>query len=219
MWKLMLECHHKQFITITLAYHVKNSTSVRQGEHHRQAAMHLWNEMDSFSTSFRNWVTSHKSYVEALNGWLQKCVLQPPQDRRRRKRKVSFPPRQAVSPPIFVLCSDWLGMTESLPADEVCKSLKDVMQLLRDSFEHQDEQNKPRSESQECGMLENNSELEAVKSGSLASAEGLQSRLTAVLDRLTKFSEASLKCYEELKQNYEMACDDYKRVGPNAQHA
>ena len=68
-------------------------------------------------------------------------------------------------------------------------------------------------------MLENNSEQEAAKSGSVASAEGLQSRLTAVLDRLTKFSEASLKCYEELKQNYEMACADYKRVGPNAQLA
>lgn len=219
MWKSMLECHHKQFITITLAYHVKNSTSARQGEHHRQAAMHLWNEMDGFSSSFRNWVTAHKSYVEALNAWLQKCVLQPPQDRRRRKRKVSFPPRQAVSPPIFVLCRDWLSMTESLPADELSKSIKDVMQLLRDSFEHQDVQNKPTREPQESETLEISSEHESAKSGSVASAEGLQSRVTAVLDRLTKFSEASLKCYEELKQNYEMACDDYKRVGPHAQPA
>ncbi|RLM58607.1 uncharacterized protein C2845_PM18G10870 [Panicum miliaceum] len=218
MWKSMLECHHKQFITITLAYHVKSSTPLQQGEHHRQAAMNLWNEMDSFSSSFRNWVTAHQSYVEALNAWLQKCVLQPPQDRRRRKRKVSFPPRQAVSPPIFILCRDWLTLTESLPADELCKSIKDVMQLLRDSFEHQDDQNKPKSESQECGMLENN-EQEAAKSGSVPAAEGLQSRLTMVLDRLTKFSEASLKCYEELKQNYEIARDDYKRVGPNAQLA
>ncbi|RCV38947.1 hypothetical protein SETIT_8G183800v2 [Setaria italica] len=218
MWKSMLECHHKQFITITLAYHVKSSTSAQQGEHHRQAAMNLWNEMDSFSSSFRNWVTAHQSYVEALNAWLQKCVLQPPQDRRRRKRKVSFPPRQAVSPPIFVLCRDWLTLTESLPAEELCKSIKDVMQLLRDSFDHQDDQNKPKSESQECGMLENNEQEEA-KSGSVPAAEGLQSRLTMVLDRLTKFSEASLKCYEELKQNYEIAHDDYKRVGPNAQLA
>ncbi|OEL25323.1 hypothetical protein BAE44_0013659 [Dichanthelium oligosanthes] len=213
MWKSMLECHHKQFITITLAYHVKSSTSVQQGEHHRQAAMHLWNEMDSFSSSFRNWVTAHKSYVEALDAWLQKCVLQPPQDRRRRKRKVSFPPPKAVSPPIFVLCRDWLTLTESLPVDELCKSIKDVMQLLRDSFEHQDDQIKPKSESQECGMLENN-EQEA-KSGSVPAAEGLQSRLTMVLDRLTKFSEASLKCYEELKQNYEIARDDYKKSWTN----
>ncbi|PAN43307.1 hypothetical protein PAHAL_8G227900 [Panicum hallii] len=218
MWKSMLECHHKQFITITLAYHVKSSTPLQQGEHHRQAAMNLWNEMDSFSSSFRNWVTAHQSYVEALNAWLQKCVLQPPQDRRRRKRKVSFPPRQAVSPPIFILCRDWLTLTESLPSDELCKSIKDVMQLLRVSFEHQDDQNKPKSESQECGMLENNEQEEA-KSGSVPAAEGLQSRLTMVLDRLTKFSEASLKCYEELKQNYEIARDDYKRVGPNAQLA
>uniref|UniRef100_A0A0A9DXL7 DUF632 domain-containing protein n=1 Tax=Arundo donax TaxID=35708 RepID=A0A0A9DXL7_ARUDO len=215
MWKSMLECHHKQFITISLAYHVKSSSSVQPGEHHRQAAMHLWNEMDCFSSSFKNWVTAHKSYVEALNAWLQKCVLQPPQ--RRRKRKVSFPPRQAVSPPIFILCRDWLDMMEALPTEELCKSIKDVMQLIRNSFEHQDDQNKPKSESQECGMLENN-EQEAA-SGSVAAAEGLQSKLTTVLDCLTKFSEASLKCYEELKQSYEMARDDYKRVGPNAQLA
>ncbi|XP_062198037.1 protein ALTERED PHOSPHATE STARVATION RESPONSE 1-like [Phragmites australis] len=213
MWKSMLECHHKQFITISLAYHVKGSTTVQQGEHHRQAAMHMWNDMDCFSSSFKNWITAHKLYVEALNAWLQKCVLQPPQ--RRRKRKVSFPPRQAVSPPIFVLCRDWLAMMESLPTDELCMSIKDVMQLIRSSFEHQDDQNKPKSELQECGMLENNVREEV--SGSVAAAEGLQSRLTTVLDRLTKFSEASLKCYEELKQNYEMACDDYRRVGPNAQ--
>nr|CAB3503025.1 unnamed protein product [Digitaria exilis] len=192
-------------------------TALRR-EHHHQTAMNLWNEMDSFSSSFRNWVTAHQSYVEALNAWLQKCVLQPPQDRRRRKRKVSFPPRQAVSPPIFVLCRDWLTLTESLPADELCKSIKNVMQLLRDSFDHQDDQNKPKSESQERGMLENNEQEEAY-SGSVPAAEGLQSKLTMVLDRLTKFSEASLKCYEELKQNYEMAHDDYKRFGPNAQLA
>ncbi|GJN04847.1 hypothetical protein PR202_ga22422 [Eleusine coracana subsp. coracana] len=216
MWKAMLECHHKQFITITLAYHVKTSTSVQQGEHHRQAAMHLLNEMDCFSSSFKIWITAHKSYVEALNAWLQKCVLQPRQDRRRRRRKVSFPPRQAVSPPIFILCRDWLAMMESLPTDELCKSIKDVMQLIRDSFEHHDDQDKPKSESQECGMLENN-EQEA--SGSVAAAEGLQSKLTTVLDRLTKFSEASLKQYEELKHKYEVARDDYKTFGPNAEIA
>jgi hypothetical protein len=215
MWKAMLECHHKQFITVTLAYHVKSSTSVQQGEHHRQAAMHLFNEMNCFSSSFKTWITAHKSYVETLNAWLQKCVLQPRQDRRRRRRKVSFPPRQAVSPPIFILCRDWLAMMESLPTDELCKSIKDVMQLIHDSFEHHGDQNKPKNESQECGMLENNEQGEA--SESVGAAEGLQSNLTTVLDHLAKFSEASLKQYEELKHKYEVARDDYKTFGPNAQ--
>ncbi|XP_020157239.1 uncharacterized protein [Aegilops tauschii subsp. strangulata] len=219
MWKAMLECHHKQFITISLAYHVKTSTSVQQGEHHRQAAMHLCNEMDCFSSTFRIWVTAQKSYVHALNEWLQKCILQPPQERRRRKRKTSFPPRQAVSPPIFILCRDWLDMMESLPTDELCKSIKDVMQLLRDSFEHQADQTKlrrephSRSESQECVMLENN---EQESSGGVALVEGLQSKLTVVLDCLTKFSEASLKRHEQLKLNYEEAHDKYKTVEPSA---
>ncbi|XP_047091694.1 protein ROLLING AND ERECT LEAF 2-like [Lolium rigidum] len=222
MWKSMLECHHKQFITISLAYHVKSSTSMPQGEHHRQATMHLRNEMDCFSSTFRIWVTAQKSYVEALNAWLQKCILQPPQDRRRRKRKVSFPPRQALSPPIFVLCSGWLAMMESLPTDELCKSIKEAMQQLHDSIEHQTDQTKmgsephSLSESQECGMLENN-EQEA--SGGVAAVEGLHSKLTTVLDRLTKFSEASLKRHEELRQNYERAYDAYKTERPIAHPA
>jgi hypothetical protein len=66
-------------------------------------------------------------------------------------------------------------MMESLPTDELCKSIKDVMQLIRDSFEHHDDQNKPKSESQECGMLENEQEETG---GSVAAAEGLQSKLT-----------------------------------------
>ncbi|EEE62501.1 hypothetical protein OsJ_17299 [Oryza sativa Japonica Group] len=189
MWKTMLECHHKQFITISLAYHVKSATTVQQGEHHHRAATHLWNELDCFSSSFKIWVTAHKSYVESLNAWLQK---------------------------------DWLTMMESqsLPTDELCKSIKEVVQLLRGSFDHQaDHQNKMtteshlRNESQECGMLENN---EQEVSGSVEAVEGLQSKLTTVLDRLTKFSEASLKHYEELKQNYEMARDDYKMGRSNA---
>ncbi|GJN25694.1 hypothetical protein PR202_gb13556 [Eleusine coracana subsp. coracana] len=194
MWKAMLECHQT-------VYH--NHTGIP------------CERLNLRSASFKIWITAHKSYVEALNAWLQKCVLQPRQDRRRRRRKVSFPPRQAVSPPIFILCRDWLAMMESLPTDELCKSIKDVMQLIRDSFEHHDDQDKPKSESQECGMLNNEQEA----SGSVAAAEGLQSKLTTVLDRLTKFSEASLKQYEELKHKYEVARDDYKTFGPNAQIA
>jgi hypothetical protein len=113
-------------------------------------------------------------------------------------------------------------MMESLPTDELCKSIKEAMQLLRDSIEHQTDQtkmgNEPHSlsESQECGMLENN-EQEA--SGGVAAVEGLHSKLTMVLDRLTKFSEASLKRHEELKQNYERAYDAYKTDSPNAHPA
>jgi Protein of unknown function (DUF632) len=32
MWKTMLECHHAQFITISLAYHARRSTTQSQVE-------------------------------------------------------------------------------------------------------------------------------------------------------------------------------------------
>lgn len=71
MWKVMLECHHTQYITISLAYHVKNSTMAStQGESYKLIVGNLQHEIEYFESNFVDWVSAYKSYVEALNGWL-----------------------------------------------------------------------------------------------------------------------------------------------------
>ncbi|KAK8995854.1 hypothetical protein V6N11_076111 [Hibiscus sabdariffa] len=71
MWKVMLECHHSQYITISLAYHSRNSTGALHGDSRRQIMALLRQEIECFGVSFTDWVNSHASYLEALNGWLQ----------------------------------------------------------------------------------------------------------------------------------------------------
>ncbi|XP_072984325.1 uncharacterized protein [Typha latifolia] len=211
MWKAMLECHHAQFITISLAYHVKSSSAAPASESRRQAMVLLCNEMDCFASSFQNWVTAHKSYLQALNSWLQKCVLQPQE--RRKGRKVAFPPRQALSPPIFVLCSNWLTGLASVPAEELCNSIKDVISVLHESFAQQVEENKVKEDSentQDCGDLKNN-EYEKLETATSFSC--LQTSLVRLFDRLTRVSELSLKVHEDAKQATEMACMAYSSVG------
>ncbi|KAJ3675242.1 hypothetical protein LUZ60_004284 [Juncus effusus] len=180
MWRSMLECHHSQFITISLAYHIKRSNPKTEGQNANLT--HLLEGLDSFSSSFANWINSQRNYVKALDTWLQKCVLQP-QERRRGRRKAIFPPPQALSPPIFVLCKDWLNGIESLPLDELVESIRAVGSVLRE----------------DCERKENEMEI-------------FQSGLRGLFDRLNKFAEASLKVCEEVKHSHEVARVAYKMV-------
>lgn len=211
MWKAMLECHHSQFITISLAYHMKTSVASPHGEPYKQALMHLQRELVCFCSSFSNWVNAHKSYVGALNAWLQKCILQPKE--RRKGRKVAFPPRQALSPPIFVLCHDLLAGLTSLPSEELCNSIKGIVSILQESFEQQMEEKQTRKNPEKP---ENDGEFEKIedeKCRRASNLDNLQSSLTRLFDWFTKFAEASLKVYEDVKQGNDIARIAYTNGG------
>ncbi|XP_059624302.1 protein ALTERED PHOSPHATE STARVATION RESPONSE 1-like isoform X2 [Cornus florida] len=212
MWKAMLECHHAQYITISLAYHAKSSTGTPQGDAQRQIMSQLQHEIDCFGLSFANWISSHTSYVEALNGWLQNCILQP---RERSKGRRAFSPRRVLAPPIFVLCRDWSAGIKDLPSDELSKSIKAFLSDLHHSAGHQMEELQDKQRTLDAS---NNEELES-KDGEKNDDRSsklccIQASLTKVLDRLTKFSEASLKMYEDIRQKSEAARNAYSNYKP-----
>lgn len=208
----MLECHHAQFITISLAYLTKCSTEMSPGEPHRQALVHVRNKLSYFNHSFSNCINAYKLYVEALSSWLQKCILQP-QERRKGRRAAVFPPRQALSPPIFVLCNDWLLGLKSLPARELCDSIEDVIAiLLHESFEQTVE---GELSGKVAGQPECNQGSEAKQEqncGRHSSLHELKASLTRLFDRLAKFSETSLRVHEDVKQASEIAYIAYASV-------
>lgn len=196
MWKAMLECHHLQYITISLAYHSRSSTGTPSGDIRKQVITQLMEEIECFGLSFTNWVNSLTSYVEALNGWLQHCILQP---RERPKSRRPFSPRRVLAPPIFVLCRDWSVGIKALPSEELSGEIK----YFLSDVHHLTDQRKVKSV-EEGGEHENNKgddKNEDVSSNLCC----VQSSLGKVLDRLNKFSEASLKMYEDIKQKNEAA--------------
>ncbi|CBI14821.3 unnamed protein product, partial [Vitis vinifera] len=188
MWKAMLECHHAQYITISLAYHARSSTGTPRGDPHRQIMAQLQSEIEYFGLSFADWINSHTSYVEALNGWLQNCILLP---QERTKSRRPFSPRRVLAPPIFVLCRDWLAGAKGLPADELKKPF--------------DSNTNGESESKDDEKTED-------KSLNLGC---IHTSLAKVLERLTKFSEASLKMYEDVRQKSEAARIAYSTGRPS----
>ncbi|OVA03123.1 protein of unknown function DUF632 [Macleaya cordata] len=202
MWKAMLECHHTQYITISLAYHVKSSTMAStQGESYKQVVAYLQHEIEFFGSSFTDWFNAYKSYVEALNGWLQNCIILP-QERSRGRR--SFSPRRALAPPIFVLSRDWSVGIKTLPSEELRDAIKAFVSELQRLGQQIDEHQKKQepSDSENNGEIENKEDEKCDRPSNLNS---IHTSLIKALDRLTKFAEASLKMYVEIWQGSEAA--------------
>ncbi|KAI3920007.1 hypothetical protein MKW98_001263 [Papaver atlanticum] len=194
MWKTMLECHHAQYITISLAYHSKSSTTQACGEQYRQALNHFQCAIGCFITSFAGWIDAHKSYVEAVNGWLQNCILLP---RERFKGRRVFSPRRALAPPIFVLCRDWSAGIKALPSRGIAHAFEALFSVL-----HQLEKELKKQEQLDKRNGPNGDDRKNDKPSNLIV---IHPNLNIALDRLTKFAEASLKMCECIRQASEMA--------------
>lgn len=227
----MLECHHSQYITISLAYHSKSSTgTTAPGDAQKQIMLQLQDEVEYFGLSFADWINSHTSYIEALNGWLQNCILQP---QERSKNRRAFSPRRVLAPPIFVLLRDWSAGIKSLPSEELSDAIRGFLSDLRHSIRQSEEPWKKEittspeknpaaaannDEETECNKDEKNDENDDDgddnRSCSSSNLSCLQTSLTKVFDRLTKFSEASLKMCEDVRQKCETARNAYLNYKP-----
>lgn len=207
----MLECHHAQYITISLAYHSKSLSGTPQGDTRRQITSQLQHEIECFGLGFANWINSLTSYVEALNGWLQNCIA--PQERSRGRR--SFSPRRVlVAHPVFVLCRDWSAGLQALPSDELSNAIKtfllDVCQLM----DQQALLSQKKQKSAEAENEEPESKDAEKDDDSSSNFCGNHTSLTKVLEQLNKFSEASLKMYEDIRQKGEAARIAYLNCKP-----
>ncbi|KAL5556351.1 hypothetical protein UlMin_038587 [Ulmus minor] len=197
MWKAMLECHHAQYITISLAYHSKSSSGTPQGDARRQIMDQLLQEVECFGLSFADWINSLTSYIEALNCWLQNCILLP-----RAKSRRPLSPRRYLGPPIFVLCRDWSSEIRALPSDELTSAIRTFLSDLRSIMDHHVE---PQKETDDANNEKSEGKDDENNGDSSSNLSFIQTSLTRVLDRLTKFSEASLKMYEDVRQKNEAA--------------
>ncbi|KAI9164707.1 hypothetical protein LWI28_000564 [Acer negundo] len=212
MWKAMLECHHTQYITISLAYHSRSSMGTPQGDTRKLVLVQLQEEVEIFGLSFADWVNSLTSYVEALNSYLQNCILHPKERSRSRR---PFSPRRVLAPPIFVLCRDWSAGLKDLPSEELSKDIKTFLSDLHYLMEHQAEHLKKNLKLDDANNGESETKDDDQKNDDVSSnLSCIHSSLAKVLDRLNKFSEVSLKTYEDIRQKSEVAQAAYSNIRP-----
>ncbi|KAK1592538.1 hypothetical protein Q3G72_026524 [Acer saccharum] len=211
MWKAMLECHHTQYITISLAYHSRSSTGTPQGDTRKQVLVQLQEEVEIFGLSFADWVNSLTSYVEALNSYLQNCILHPKERSRSRR---PFSPRRVLAPPIFVLCRDWSAGLKDLPSEELSNDIKTFLSDLHYLMEHQAEYLQKNLKLDDANNGESETKDDDQKNDVSSNLSCIHSSLAKVLDRLNKFSEVSLKTYEDIRQKSEVAQAAYSNIRP-----
>ncbi|GAB2291440.1 hypothetical protein Dimus_025695 [Dionaea muscipula] len=115
MWKIMAECHQTQKYTLDEAKYLlagtpsklnnkaKQQPAVSAAEHPRRlarSAANLETELRNWRSCFESWITSQRSYVHALTGWLLRCMRCEPAD---TSKLLPF----SEAPPIFGICIQW----------------------------------------------------------------------------------------------------------------
>lgn len=201
MWKAMLECHHSQYITISLAYHQPRTSSLAShGEIRRQMTNQLQDELEYHGLSFAKWINSYISYVESLNSWLQVCILQP-RERHKGRRGLLLSPRRYLAPPIFVLCRDWTGGIKNLPSQELSDAIRAFVSDLRGSVRRQEEEELVKKGSGDDDLQKNGAESKEEEDED----SKMQGSMKRVVEKMTKFSEASMKMCEDIQKKCESA--------------
>ncbi|KAM7524030.1 hypothetical protein LguiA_013932 [Lonicera macranthoides] len=105
-WKAMFESHQAQNQAIS---QVKSFTSQSLGNFingsHCLSTLQLEAELQNWRACFSNYVFSQKSYVQALDAYLSKSILQPTNELSS----------QITSQPLLDICHDWLDLINNLP--------------------------------------------------------------------------------------------------------
>ncbi|KAK6936277.1 protein of unknown function DUF630 [Dillenia turbinata] len=214
MWEDMLKYHKLQFQIISVAYASANTKISIQSESRRQITVYLESELSCLSSSFMKWIGAQRSYLQAINGWLNKCVIFP--EKSKKKRRVPAPPLRNYGPPIYVTCGVWLDMLEKLPTKEVADAAKSLAAETT-SFLPRQEKNqgkgpglswKTNSGDEATANMLRDEASEDWNPG----LDSFRSSLAGFLDQLSNFSECSEKMYGDLKQSIQNAKAKYGHV-------
>lgn len=131
MWKVMAECHQSQKRTLDEAKLLlarmpskldakkHSSMSITEPQRVARSAANLETELRNWRACFESWITSQRSYVHALTGWLLRCVQSDPDT-----SKVPCSPRRSSGTlPIFGLCVQWSKFLDAIRETPVLDGL------------------------------------------------------------------------------------------------
>lgn len=219
MWAMMLDCHKNQFSIISGSCNNGSTKVSIRTEYHYQVTILLEFELNSLCSNFTKWISAQNSYLQAINGWLRKCVF-PLRQKSSRRRPIEFNPKRDIAPPIFITCEDWLALFDKLPIKEVADAVKDLMTVTTHFLPHQEKHHEnsklsfrfPRKAGQSVGLQRDIHRNESPVDWSL-NYDSFQSGLVVFLDGLKTFADSSVKEYESLQKSIKQASDKYENTG------
>ncbi|XP_057837250.1 protein ALTERED PHOSPHATE STARVATION RESPONSE 1 [Cryptomeria japonica] len=142
MWKGMLECHQIQYQIITEAKSLSCSADdVILTDSHQQATSHLENTLHDWHRSFSKWIYSQKAYVQALYGWLSKCIILDSNSSSKSKSPSSS---HTTGPLIFIICREWYHAINRMPGELVIEKIKKFSANVHALWEQRDEEHRQK---------------------------------------------------------------------------
>lgn len=223
MWKVMAECHQSQKRTLDEAKLLLAGTpskleakkhsfmSVSEPQRVARSAANLETELRNWRACFEAWITSQRSYVHALSGWLLRCVRSDPDI-----SKFPFSPRRSSgAPPIFGLCIQWSRSIDETREVPVLDGLDFFAAGMGSLYAQQHREDSKRFT---VGMAEEDRgndmevvvrrEVEDVMTAEKMAEVAIRvlcAGMSVAMSSLTEFSFSSAKGYAELVSQWESA--------------
>ncbi|CAL9193995.1 protein ALTERED PHOSPHATE STARVATION RESPONSE 1 [Musa acuminata AAA Group] len=213
MWRTMLDYHNRQYNIIMLVSDNGNTkVSVRSESQHQAADLEF--ELNELSSNFTGWMSAHKSYVQAINGWLLKCIDSTVKQNKSSRRKAQrFSLKIDLAPPIFVTCQNWLDLLEVLSTEGVVSAVKDLVNATTHFLPHQEKGHGTSKSSFSLPQNDESGEHVLANDSSVdwsLNYDHLQSALKIFLDNLKAFAASSVSKYEALQVSIKKAKELYE---------
>lgn len=203
MWEVMFECHKLQVHIITSAFSNGSVKLSLESESRRHITQLLEEELGKLSSSFTKWNNALKSYIQAIDDWLNKCVII--QEKTSKKRRWGLPLERRLrfaGPPIYTTCGVWHDTLKELSVTEVEETIKGLATEISRFVPLQDGK-KTRKEAEQMHTHEPFEEWNT-------SYDQFQSSFVIFLNELCKFADRSLNVYSELQTNIEESKRNYE---------
>ncbi|PNY15270.1 BZIP transcription factor [Trifolium pratense] len=227
MWKVMAECHQTQKRTldeakILLAGTPSKSHSRRQQQSSMsmtdpnrlaRSASNLETELRNWRNTFESWITSQRSYIQALTGWLLRCVRSEPDD---VTKSPCSPHRSSSTHPLFGLIVQWSRRLDAVREKAVLDGMDFFAAGMGSLYAHQLRQDSrtnsyaPKQSGENMELVEvGHVEEEAMAPEKLAEVaiKVLCAGMSVAISSLADFAFDSAEAYSEVVKQWENVKD------------
>ncbi|GJN16660.1 hypothetical protein PR202_gb03673 [Eleusine coracana subsp. coracana] len=144
LWKAVLACHEKQLLAIQESkIHQLKAMTISQSSVASTASQDLERELTKWYRCFNKWISSQRSYVEALNGWLRKWMTEV-QEEVTADGVPPFSPGRLGCPPAFVISNDWFQAIDRVSKSEVLKAMDHFSKIVREFKKSQEDEQRQK---------------------------------------------------------------------------
>ncbi|XP_045818435.1 protein ALTERED PHOSPHATE STARVATION RESPONSE 1-like [Trifolium pratense] len=209
MWKVMAECHQtqKQIIeeaNILLAGSIdarkQSAVSITDPHQLARSVSNLETELRNWRNTFESWITSQRSYIHALTGWLLRCMRCEPD----ASKLVCSPRSSSCTHPLFGLCVQWSRRLDSVQETAVLDGIDSFAAGLGSFYAQQ-----LREDSTQNAIVGNNGNMEMLEVGKVGeevvevAVKVLCGGMSNAMSSMAEFAIDYAKGYNELVKQWE----------------